>query len=414
MKAGLSLRARRPTPRLSLQPFPLLAALLLAMTSILALLLDATPVRAMGAYAVEPAYKDYPLQGPAKAKGLVIWNHGLYGTMTQYTYPPPFMFMALAAHGWDVIKLDRNPTYENGWTGSGQRHVARLIEEAERARDQGYAHVVLAGQSYGGAIALEAARRFPAFAVVAMAPGSGQEIRNGQITDTWSGAIAQETFEEARDLKAERAMFVLPTDDEYMRNVDRAPTVRSLLGAKGTPFVMVDSQVHGHGGGYSSAFIPFAACATWFLDPSVRPDRGEFHCARDEAQKVLGEIGLSTAGATRAWFGYSDDSGQEIAIIQKPGENGPIVDMGWGTGLYGKFKPGYDHAVAARRIEDGLAFSSGVASIKLLFNGPAVARFTETKTDSKTPVLATLAALSPPVAMLSAQGDGGTETSSTP
>jgi pimeloyl-ACP methyl ester carboxylesterase len=240
--------ARRLERRVS-SSFPLLAVVLFSIASIVSLLMPAAPARAMDAYATEPAYKDYPLLGPAKAKGLVIWNHGLFGTMTQYTYPPPFMFLAMAAHGWDVIKLDRNPTYETGWTSAGQRHIARLIEEGEKARDQGYAHIVFAGQSYGGAIALEAARKFPVFGVVAMAPGTGQEVHNAMVTDNWSSAIAEETYEAVGDLKTDRALFVLPVDDAFM-SVDRSPKVRALMQAKGTPFLLIDKQVHTHAGGY--------------------------------------------------------------------------------------------------------------------------------------------------------------------
>src|SRR5260221_8128360 len=64
----------------------------------------------------------------------------------------------LAARGWDVIKLNRNPVWENSWSSAGQRHVARVAEEVAAARRRGYRRIVVAGQSYGGGLSLGAAR----------------------------------------------------------------------------------------------------------------------------------------------------------------------------------------------------------------------------------------------------------------
>ncbi|HEY1721079.1 MAG TPA: alpha/beta fold hydrolase [Magnetospirillaceae bacterium] len=372
-------------------PIAALALLLIAGTLFA---LPAQPARAMDAYLIEPAYKDFPLQGPEKAKGLVIWNHGLFGTMTQYKYPPPLVIQGLAARGWDVVKLDRNPTYENGWTNAGQKHIARLVEEVEAAQKKGYARIILGGQSYGGAIVLEAARRIPVYAVIAMAPNSGQDVVNGAISASWSDAIASETYDEVRDLKTERAIFVLPTDDEFMRYVDRAPKVRELMAAKPMPFMLIDTQVHGHGGGYSRDFIPYAGCAMWFLDPAAKPKSGEFHCFHDEAAQALSAIGLNPKGASHVWFGYGAASGQEITVVQKVGTSGSVVDMGWGIGLFGKFKSGTNQQINATSANGTLSFLSGSAAVTLHVDD-SPAKFIETRSDTSPPVLATLMPLQP-------------------
>lgn len=368
-----------------------IAPLFLLALLVLGFLIGANPAQAMGAYKTEPAYDNYPLRGPDKAKGLIIWNHGLYGTMTQYTAPPPFIAMAMAARGWDVIKLDRNPTYENGWTNAGQRHIARLIEEAEAARKAGYARVILAGQSYGGAIALEAARAFPAYAVIAMAPSTGQEIRNNLIADTWTQAIVDETYAEISDLKTQRAILVMPVDDEYLRGADRAPRARELLDAKNISYLMVDKQVHGHGGGYTKEFIPYASCAMWLLDPTTTPKPGEFHCYQDEAKPAIAALGLNPVNAIGAWFGYGEGTGQEITVVQKNGAAGPTVELGWGTGLFSTFKLGNDSYRAAQA-DNVLSFAAGNAFITLNIAGQT-AKFTETRKDKSEPVLATLMTL---------------------
>src|SRR5437762_2831416 len=92
----------------------------LAVASLMSALLSLiAPAVAMDAYWTEPAYEKYPLKGAGTALGLVIWNHGLDGTRSQYQFPPPPVMQALAARGWDVIKLDRNPSWENTWGNAG-------------------------------------------------------------------------------------------------------------------------------------------------------------------------------------------------------------------------------------------------------------------------------------------------------
>src|SRR5258708_11354287 len=119
---------------------------------IAATLVLASPATALDAYWTEPAYDAYPLKGAGKALGLVIWNHGVDGQLPQYKGPPIPAMQALAARGWDVIKLNRNPVWENTWANAGKRHVARIVEEVAAARKDGYRRIVIAGQSYGGAL----------------------------------------------------------------------------------------------------------------------------------------------------------------------------------------------------------------------------------------------------------------------
>src|SRR5947209_6308017 len=62
-----------------------------------------------------PGFKGRPLLGPEKAKGVVFWSHGVNGKEPQYQGSPPPVIALFAAARWDVIKINRNPTYETGW-----------------------------------------------------------------------------------------------------------------------------------------------------------------------------------------------------------------------------------------------------------------------------------------------------------
>jgi pimeloyl-ACP methyl ester carboxylesterase len=340
----------------------------------------------MDAYAVEPAYKEFPLKGPAAATGIVIWNHGVSGTKTQYQYPPPLLVMGLAARGWDVIKLDRNPTYENIWSNAGLRHVDRLIEESKTQIQAGYRRVILGGQSYGGAIALAAADKVPVYAVVAMSPGTGTTARGygAVVTDADSYSIEQHTYTQVEGLKVDRALLVLAPDDELAPNIDRAPHVRELMATKRVPFVVFDHEVHGHNAGYSKEFTSYAGCAQFLLDPAITLKPGAFQCFRDETKPALATLGLDVSGARRVWLGYGDGNGQPLLVA----ERGGIVDCAWGTDLSGRAKPGKMLALPVKVDGDTLNFEL-YGSVSIQFKG-ATALATMTKADKSPAFTATL------------------------
>src|SRR5262245_37780560 len=90
------------------------------------------------AYWVEYGFGDIAVRGPGKATGLIIWSHGVSGDKMQYRGAPSLVVRRLAQSGWDVIKINRNNLYERGWTTSGPRHIADLVQRAREAKAQGY------------------------------------------------------------------------------------------------------------------------------------------------------------------------------------------------------------------------------------------------------------------------------------
>ncbi len=325
---------------------------------IAAMLALAAPAAALDAYWTEPAYEIYPLKGPDRALGLVIWNHGVNGQLPQYKGPPIPAMQALAARGWDVIKLNRNPVWENTWSNAGQRHVARVVEEVAAARQHGYRRIIIAGQSYGGAIALAAAGAIEGlWGVIAAAPGTGQEMRSDNvITDKWSNAIAQQTYEELRVANATRLVVVFPDADEFI-GIKRGTEARAILGEKSLPFLIVDetAPVKGHHGAYADAFNPYVTCIGHFLDPATEAARGEFRCSHDEFAAVRGAIRAvkpeALAGDGARWFGYFEKSGQEIILTvpRSASAAAPVVEYAWGKGILDKFRPGAASLPVERR-----------------------------------------------------------------
>ena len=61
-----------------------------------------------GFFWIERAFCDLPPNGPERAHGVVIWNHGISGTTQSWMAPAPPVFRLLQSRGWDVIMVKRH------------------------------------------------------------------------------------------------------------------------------------------------------------------------------------------------------------------------------------------------------------------------------------------------------------------
>jgi len=94
---------------------------------------------------IERAFCDLPPNGPERAHGVVIWNHGISGTTQSWMAPAPPVFRLLQSRGWDVIMVKRHHLAETAPGNTLYRTVQRTLEEAAASRKLGYRRVVLAG-----------------------------------------------------------------------------------------------------------------------------------------------------------------------------------------------------------------------------------------------------------------------------
>ena len=293
------------------------------------------PPSAWTAYWEVPAFGDHPYKGPAAARGVVFWSHGVSGKLAQYDSPPPAIMRDFARAGWDVVKVQRNNLHENGWSVSGALHVADLVERIEKAHAQGYRRIVAAGQSYGGAISIEAsARTEKLFGVLATGPGHGSDTC-GRVTGSRGGARLADTLQRQladaiSRMKAPRAIVVMAAKDECQGFNDPGPAIRAGLAAAPGKFLFLDEAMPlaGHSAAYLAQFRTwYGECIQRFLDPDLEPAGKETTCAhpsgdarflfpanfRMPAQGAVGRLSGPWSGVLAA-EGAARSEGQEVCV----------------------------------------------------------------------------------------------------
>lgn len=224
----------------------------------------------------EWGFCDLEPHGPEKARGLVIWNHGISGTAEQYKAPPAMALRLLHARGWDIMKLNRNNLGETSRDLSLARATERNEAEIRAQLGRGYRRVVLAGQSFGGYISLEtAAGSRDVFGVVAMAPGV---VARGGI-DRLDPSVTERLI---ADVRARRFALVFPQGDALFDNRVRGPGALRALAARPAPYLVIDetaTAISGHGGGTGGRFaLRYGPCLADFLDAADSPPPGRVAC----------------------------------------------------------------------------------------------------------------------------------------
>lgn len=277
---------------------------------------------------VERGFCDLPRHGPERAHGIVIWNHGLSGTQVQWSAPPPPLLRLLQRRGWDVIAIKRHNLADGQSERSLPRAVERTLAEARQQRQSGYRRVVLAGQSFGGYITLEAAASADdIFAAIAMAPGVAATARYGRLDPTPTERDLQVT-------RAERVALVFPRDDALFSHAVRGASAGRILAARGLPYFLVDetSDIAGHGGGMTARFaLQHGLCVAELL-AATAPPPGRFACPPSDEWQVLRDLLLpdpmpalvldpakappGATGLAGRWYGLLGDSVVFFALVE--------------------------------------------------------------------------------------------------
>jgi dienelactone hydrolase len=322
-------------------------------------------------------YADRALRGPAAAKGAVIYSHGL-ARVAESATETPFVVDDLQASGWDVFRLQRRWA-EDTLDGS----TVALAATARRLREQGYARIVLVGQSFGGWISLAAARPdTPIHAVVALAPAA---FGTAGDAETWT-RNAELLYPLVEALAAERALIFLFDGDAYDPG-GRAEKLSEILARRGLAAAVVDRPFGfaGHLVGVSRGFARrFGPCIRDFIETTSPAPR--FVCGGEPPAAALTDFampeGLRIQPAPRAadprlaamlgrWYGAYPNGREVMLVVDEVGRDhasaiyafGPLdrVDDNAGyTRRRGRFDPdsgtlGFSEPQLSSNIESRLA-----------------------------------------------------------
>jgi pimeloyl-ACP methyl ester carboxylesterase len=309
-----------------------------------------------------PAFKEHPYAGPEKARGLIIWSHGLNGKNPQWQGAPPDIIRDAAGAGWDVMKVNRNSLHETSWVDSGRKHVAHVVSLGQKAKADGYRRIVAAGQSYGGAISIEAAAAAPDLfhGIFASGPGHGSDSCFGGPSLTTSQGLVPLLTRAIEAHRAQRTVLLMAPGDACQGINRPTSPIRTALQSTGRPFVFLDDSiaVAGHGAVYTAQFR--AWYRTCFLDFLAKETvaAGETTCLAPSplpeflipANVNLGAPDADRSGLTGWWRGtfeeitstqistsnqifVADTTGQAVclAVAASPAEK-VTATMYWGNG----------------------------------------------------------------------------------
>ena len=273
----------------------------------------------------EPAYPAAALKGPPAAKGALIWNHGINSILGKEgaSSPPPLFIGLFRDDGWDVFRLDRPRLSEEPRSTADE-----LTRRAHKLKQQGYAKIVLAGQSGGAWIALMAAGRSDEIhAVIANAPAYYGTSAGSVSTEFRKNAFV--LYDHLERIHRGRIMISFFADDAYDPG-GRATKANEILTRNGVPHLVLDrpAELIGHGAANSGLFMRrFGACALAVAGDGAVP-RGE--CQSDWGKAPSAELELpadlaiaASAGDTAVrpflgkWYGYYANGREVMLVVER-------------------------------------------------------------------------------------------------
>ena len=206
--------------------------------------------------------------GPAAARGVVVWSHGVGGVdVDSRGHQPPPLLRAFNDAGFDVIRFDRAPYSDNPVRAAGW-----LREELPVLRRSGYKLVVAAGQSRGAWTSLQILDTAGlADVVIALSPaahGSGGSTNLSAQDDDLRALVGDAAPSRTRVAVAQF------TADPFMSDAETRVRLLQRLQPKMGALLLIDRPpgLSGHFGGTNTTFSrQYGACLLQFATQPVPP-----------------------------------------------------------------------------------------------------------------------------------------------
>ncbi len=214
---------------------------------------------------------DYtPVLGPEKAAGIIIWSHGYLPGVDATQGPPQGYVARFEAAGWDVYRFNRE------YIPQIHTEIQIMMDSIKAVRAAGYRKVVLAGQSHGAWISLEAlAHDAPVDGVISVSPAHHGSPPTSAARSDFRQLLREIRSRNAADIPLVIALFQNDSYDPGGRFAD----VPDILGGSAVPFYLIDrpAELTGHGAGNGFVFNRrFGPCILRFvLESPHSPGRCE-------------------------------------------------------------------------------------------------------------------------------------------
>jgi dienelactone hydrolase len=306
-----------------------LFTLILALTS-------AEPAFAQFIFA--PGYPDETLRGPTVAKGAVVWSHGKARLADASNGPIDPYTETLREAGWDIFRLNRAVMGDREYDSARE-----LGNTVERLHKEGYAKVVLVGQSFGAWTSVRVAGIRPDLhAIVLTAPAA-----YGTWDTNFGGYDRNASFlyDMVDHIKPTRVLAFFFAKDDFDPG-GRGPRIDAILAEHHIVHKVIDQppDLFGHGSGHSHLFTRrYGRCIADFIDPDKDPNT--VACKPSWGREPTGEVPLPTdvqvttpdaavpsslAALSGRWWGWYPNGREVEIIVEKfaPSETSIIYGVG--------------------------------------------------------------------------------------
>jgi hypothetical protein len=207
----------------------------------------------------------YIWHGPATARGIYVWGHGVKSGFDFRGLQPQAHVRAFNNAGFDIVRFDRQPFADH----YADDAAAFLRDGLAKLRAQGWRMIVVGGQSRGAWNSLQMlGTKGLADAVIAVSPAR------------FSGGYARQAADlhgilRGADDPKVRVAVAQFTGDIYVQDPDgRAADLRDTLRGRVGALLVIDRppELSGHGGGESIAFARrFGHCLLRFVTTPTPP-----------------------------------------------------------------------------------------------------------------------------------------------
>jgi dienelactone hydrolase len=324
------------------------------------------------AFWIADGYPGETRLGPAQAKGVVLYMHGIAANKDSYHHALPPYIRLLQLDGWEVLRHNRSNVEDRLYDST-----QAILKAVGTLKAAGYRKIVLTGQSRGAWFAISVAGKSPdVFAAISTAPGGYGDANIGTMSRS-----AEELAEMLVEIRNARVMLFL-FDGDPRENVPGGRGERSqrALTKAGVPFVVINKPVDfwGHSAAGTGRFTRrYGECIVHFVAADTLP-AGRQSCdlttgaaagadipmsKRLEIAQPGGDTPASLVGFAGQWYGDYEDGAARMLTLTTLNADGTARAVYAGAPRPGRDSKPFSRTVNGRLENGALVFSESTGTL---------------------------------------------------